>query len=384
MNRLGCPVARSSSAGGCLGSGPGAHGASAAGRVRTCASIDTDYELYFEVSALIIVRTTSLASEELQEGQLMAYKVLVSCRYMQPIIDRFSSLFGDEEVEFVIPPVRERLSEAELLPLVGEIDGAICGDDRFSKRVLETAPRLMVISKWGTGVDSIDVEAAKRLGIAVCNTPGSFTDQVADTVLGYVLCLARRLMEQDRITRSGRWEKLMLAALCEGTLGVIGVGRIGKAVVRRALGFGMRIVGNDIVEMHEDFLSETAIEMTSKDRLLEEADFVSLNCTLNPTSCHIVGARELALMKPTAYLINTARGPLIDEPALIEALRTGLIAGAALDVFEEEPLPQDSPLRTLENCLLAPHNANNSPDAWERVHLSTVQNLVNELRKRKG
>jgi D-3-phosphoglycerate dehydrogenase len=135
--------------------------------------------------------------------------------------------------------------------------------------------------------------------------------------------------------------------------------------------------------MPEDFLSETGIEMMGKDRLLEEADFVSLNCTLNPTSRHIIAARELALMKPTAYLINTARGPLVDEPALVGALQTGAIAGAGMDVFEHEPLPQDSPLRQMENCMLAAHNANASPAAWERVHVSTVQNLVDELRARK-
>ena len=313
----------------------------------------------------------------------MAYKVLVSCLYMQPIIDRFSHFFGDDGVEFVLPQVNERLSEAQLLPLVGDIDGALCGDDRFTARVLEAAPRLVAVSKWGTGIDSIDSEAAERLGIAVRNTPGAFTDPVADCALGYILCFARRLVDLDRIMRSGRWEKLMGPALCECTLGVIGTGRIGKAVVRRALAFGMRIVGNDLVEMPADFLSETGIEMMGKDRLQEEADFVSLNCTLNPTSRHIIAARELALMKPTAYLVNTARGPLIDEPALVEALQTGAIAGAGLDVFEQEPLPQDSPLRRMENCLLAAHNANASPAAWERVHVSTVQNLVDELRTRK-
>ncbi len=313
----------------------------------------------------------------------MAYKVLVSCLYMQPIIDRFSHLFGDDEVEFVLPPVIERLSEADLIPLVGDIDGALCGDDRFTERAMKAAPRLVVISKWGTGIDSIDSEAAGRLGIAVRNTPGAFTDPVADSALGYMLCFARRLVDLDRIIRSDRWGKLMGPALCESTLGVIGTGRIGKAVVRRARAFGMRIVGNDLLEMPEDFLSETGIEMMGKDRLLEEADFVSLNCTLNPTSRHIIAARELALMKPTAYLINTARGPLVDEPALVGALQTGAIAGAGMDVFEHEPLPQDSPLRQMENCMLAAHNANASPAAWERVHVSTVQNLVDELRARK-
>jgi len=144
----------------------------------------------------------------------------------------------------------------------------------------------------------------------------------------------------------------------------------------------MRILGNDIVEMPKPFLEATGIEMMPKEDLLAAADFVSLNCTLNPTSHHIISERELATMKPTAYLINSARGPLIDEPALARALQDGTIAGVALDVFEVEPLPAESPLRQLDNCLFAPHNANSSPEAWERIHHSTIRNLVEELRRR--
>jgi len=311
----------------------------------------------------------------------MSWKILVSAPYMQPVIDRYRYLLEavDPEVEVVVPEVRERLSEEELLKWVGDVDGVICGDDAFTKRVMSSAPRLKVISKWGTGIDSIDQDAAERRGIVVCNTVDAFTQAVADTVLGYMLCFARQLPWMDRDIRSGQWAKRPSFTLAEAVLGVVGVGNIGRAVVRRAMAFGMQVLGNDIADIPSSFVAETGISMVNKQELLARSDFVSLNCELNPTSYHIIGQPELAAMKPTAYLINAARGPLVEESALVSALRNGEIAGAALDVFEIEPLPEDSGLRSLDNCLLAPHNANSSPEAYEKVHQNTIRNLLNHL-----
>jgi D-3-phosphoglycerate dehydrogenase len=306
--------------------------------------------------------------------------ILFSAPYMIPFLDRFRPVLARYGLDLITPPVRERLEEEEILKYAGQFDGAICGDDRYTRRVLEAcAPRLKVISKWGTGIDSIDSAAAAELGIRVCRTPNAFTLPVADTVMGYLLAFARRQPWMDREMKSGKWQKLPGRALHECTLGIIGVGNIGKAVARRARAFGMTILGNDIVEIDHVFLAETGVEMTSLDDLLSRADFVSLNCDLNPTSYHLINARTLSLMRPTAVLINTARGPIVDEPALVEALQSGIIAGAALDVFEVEPLPLDSPLLTMDNVLLAPHNANSSPAAWERVHWNTIKNLVEGL-----
>ena len=310
----------------------------------------------------------------------MTWRVLVSAPYMQPVLDEFEHVFAENDIELVAPPVRERLSEEDLLQWIGGIDGAICGDDQFTERVLRAAPRLKVISKWGTGIDSIDREAARQLGISVRNTPNAFSEPVADTVLGYILCFARQLPWTDRDMRAGVWHKRSCVSLRECTLGVIGVGNVGKAVIRRAIAFGMRVLGNDIVEIPPAFVTKTGLEIVSKDGLLHQADFVSLHCDLNPTSFHLISERELALMKPTACLINTARGPVVDEPALVRALQERRIAGAALDVFEVEPLPDDSPLRALDNVLLAPHNANSSPAAWKRVHENTIRNLLEGLR----
>lgn len=306
--------------------------------------------------------------------------VLFSAPYMLPCLDRFRPVFERYGIDLIVPEVRERLEEADLLHYAGQFDGAICGDDCYTARVLEAcAPRLKVISKWGTGIDSIDSQAAARFGVKIYRTLNAFTLPVADTVLGCILAFARRLPWMDKAVKAGEWEKLPGRSLSECTLGVVGVGTIGKAIIRRARAFGMKLLGNDIIEIDHVFLAENGVQMTTLDSLLSNSDFVSLNCDLNPTSFHLINARTLSLMRPTAVLINTARGPAVDETALVAALQAGTIAGAALDVFEVEPLPAESPLRKMDNVLLAPHNANSSPTAWERVHWNTIHNLLSGL-----
>jgi len=288
--------------------------------------------------------------------------VLLSAPYMLPTIDRFRPVFDHFGIQLILPEVHERLEEEEIMPYAGQFDGAICGDDRYTARVLEAClPRLKVISKWGTGIDSLDQEAAARLGIEIRRTPNAFTLPVADTVLGYILAFARRQPWMDRAVKAGEWNKILGRSLSECTLGVIGVGNCGKAVLRRARAFGMKLLGNDIIEIAPDFILENGLEMTSLEDLLSRADFVSVNCDLNPTSYHLINQETLALMRPQAVLINTARGPIVHEAALVRALQSRRIAGAALDVFEKEPLPLDSPLLQMEQVMLAPHNANSSP-----------------------
>jgi D-3-phosphoglycerate dehydrogenase len=276
--------------------------------------------------------------------------------------------------------VQERLEEPELLQYAGQFDGAVCGDDRYTARVIEAClPRLKVISKWGTGIDSIDAAACARFGVKLYRTTNAFTLPVADTVMGYILAFARRQPWMDKAVKAGVWEKIPGRALSECTLGVIGVGNIGKALIRRARAFGMSVLGNDILDIDHVFIAENGLHMVSLDSLLEQSDFVSVNCDLNPTSLHLINARTLGRMRPTAVLINTARGPIVEETALTEALQAGIIVGAALDVFEVEPLPPNSPLMRMENVMLAPHNSNSSPSAWERVHLNTIRNLLEGL-----
>ncbi|MBN1451336.1 MAG: phosphoglycerate dehydrogenase [Anaerolineales bacterium] len=308
------------------------------------------------------------------------YTVLFTAPYMIPFLDRFRPVLKRYGIELIVPEVRERMEEEELLKYAGQFDGAICGDDRYTARVIEAClPRLKVISKWGTGIDSIDAQACSRYGIKIGRTLNAFTTPVADTVLGYMLAFVRRLPWMDRAMKSGIWDKIPGVALSECTLGVVGVGTIGKVVTRRAQAFGMQVLGNDIVEIDHVFVTETGIEMTTLEDLLARADFVSINCDLNPTSRHLMNTDTFALMKPSTVLINTARGPIVEEKALIEALQSERLAGAALDVFEVEPLPLDSPLMKMDNVMLAPHNSNSSPTAWERVHWNTIRNLLDGL-----
>ena len=315
----------------------------------------------------------------MKENQPMK-SILLSAPYMIPELERFRKVLERYDLELIIPVVHERLEEQDLLAYAGQFDGAICGDDRYTARVLEAcAPRLKVISKWGTGVDSIDSAACERLGISLRRTQNAFTLPVADSVLGYMLAFARKQPWMSAEMKEGRWQKLPGRSLSECSLGVIGLGNVGKAVIRRAHAFGMTILGNDIIEIDHVFIKEYGVQMTSLEKLMAGSDFISVNCDLNPTSLHLVNAASLAHARPGAVLINTARGPIVDEPALAQALLAGKLSGAALDVFEMEPLPGDSPLLKMDNVMLAPHNSNSSPTAWERVHLNTIRNLLDGL-----
>jgi D-3-phosphoglycerate dehydrogenase len=310
----------------------------------------------------------------------MPYTILLTAPYMIPFVDRFRPVFQKYDLELIVPDVRERMEEDDLLKYAGQFDGAISGDDRYTERVVQAcAPRLKVISKWGTGIDSIDADACSRYGIRVCRTTNAFTVPVADSVLGYILAFARHQPWMEKEMKSGKWEKIPGKSLSECTLGVIGVGNIGKAVTRRARAFGMKVYGTDIIDIDHVFITETGIQMMTLESLLSDSDFISVNCDLNPSSHHLINHDTLSLVKPNCVLINTARGPIVDENALVQALQSKRLAGAALDVFEHEPLPLESPLMKMDNVMLAPHNSNSSPAAWERVHWSTIINLLTGL-----
>lgn len=306
--------------------------------------------------------------------------VLVSAPYLIAPLQRFRTGLEKLGLELLVAEVEERLGEVELLRFAGKIDGTMCGDDLYTAQVLGAcAPRLKVISKWGTGVDSIDSGACERLGIKLYRTVNAFTTPVADSVLAYALAFARRQPWMDSDMKAGLWHKQPGHSLSERVLGVIGVGNIGKAVTRRARAFGMRVLGNDIVDIDHVFVSETGIEMSDLPTLLSTCDYISVNCDLNPGSFHLLDQTAFSRIKPGSVVINTARGPIIDEAAMVAALQAGRISGAALDVFEVEPLAAESPLRGMANVLLAPHNSNSSPLAWDRVHRSTINNLLEGL-----
>lgn len=306
-------------------------------------------------------------------------KILITAPYFVPVVGEYRDLLADYDL--IIPKVSERMSEKELLALaeLPEIVGVIAGDDKWSRKVLSKAKSLRVLSKWGTGIDSFDRQACEEFGVEIKNTPNAFSEPVADTVIGLMLTFARNLQVMDRAIKNGIWEKVPGVSLRESVIGVIGVGNVGKAVVRRVIAFGGEVLGHDIVEPESEFVAETEIKMVSLDELLSKSDYVSLNCDLNESSFHLMGEKEFAQMKSSAVVINTARGPLIDEEALVWALENQIIAGVGLDVYEEEPLPKKSKLRKFDNVVLGSHNSNSSPMAWDRVHKNTVFNLLTVL-----
>jgi D-3-phosphoglycerate dehydrogenase len=216
----------------------------------------------------------------------MTWRVLISAPKFLSAVEEFRSRLEAAGIELVIVPVRERLSESELLAVVETIDGAICGDDQFTEKVMRAAPRLRVISKWGTGIDSIDTRAAAQLGIRVCNTTNAFTNAVADTTMGYILSFARGLLSMDRDVRLGLWTKPNLLSLSECTLGVVGVGNIGKAVVHRARAFGTRVIGRSRHDIAARVAERSRLCLAS---LRSQSYFVPLNRTQRTQSDEIIG-----------------------------------------------------------------------------------------------
>lgn len=307
------------------------------------------------------------------------WNILITAPYMLPIIEDYAHVFEANDATFVKADVEERLEQDDLLKIVQPYHGVIAGDDRFTRKVFEAAENLKVLSKWGTGIDSYDQDAARDHGVAITRTIDAFTEPVSDSVLGYVLNFSRNLTAMDRHMKAGVWEKIPGRALNESTIGVIGVGATGSGVLRRARPFGARLLGNDIRTIHPGHVAALGVEMVDLETLLSESDFVCVQCELEPSSHHLMNRDRFKQMKPSAFMVNCARGPVVDEQALIWALENGEIAGAGLDVFEHEPLPADSPLRQMDNVLIAPHNSNSSPRAWKNVHERTLEAMFGVL-----
>jgi D-3-phosphoglycerate dehydrogenase len=306
----------------------------------------------------------------------MTYQILVTCPHLQKTIHLYQDKLAEKGVEVEVPPVVQQLSEAELLEIIDRFHGVIAGDDPFTAKVLEKGRKLKIVAKWGIGMDAIDLKAAERLGIPVKNTPDVFADEVGDVALGYIILLARQLHKMDLSVRGGGWQQIPGMTLRGKTLGVIGVGSIGQGIVRRGVAVGMSVLGYDVREIPESVQQETGVQPVGLEELLQRADFVTLSCNLTPDNYHLLSYPQFEMMKNGVYVVNVARGPLIDEAALVAALASGKVAGAALDVFEEEPLPGESRLREFDQCIFGTHNGSHTRDAVLRVNELAINNLL--------
>ncbi len=292
---------------------------------------------------------------------------------IQPVCD--VEVWPDE-----LPPPRE-----VLLDKVAGVDGLLTMlTDRIDAALLDRAPRLKVVSNCAVGVDNIDIPEATRRGIVIGHTPEVLTETTADFAFALLMAAARRIVAGDGYTRAGRWRTWGLLTLLGqdvhgATLGLVGLGRIGAAVARRASGFHMRILYYSRTR-RPDLEQQLGVVWADLDTLLRQADFVSLHTPLTPETRHLINARTLGLMKTTAILINTARGPVVDQAALYKALQQGRIAGAALDVTDPEPLPRTDPLLTLPNCLITPHIASASIATRTQMAMMAAANLLAGLR----
>ena len=282
-------------------------------------------------------------------------------------------------------PHDRAMTRAELFEAIRDKDGLLCLlTDKIDSALVEAAPKLRAISNFAVGYNNIDVAAATARGIPVTNTPGVLTETTADLVWALLMAVARRIAEGDRFTHAGRFDgwgpTLLLGTDVYGkTLGIIGTGRIGQAVAKRAAGFDMRILYTDPQPLDPDTERSLRANRVDLETLLRESDYVTVHVPLNDATHHLVGSNQLSLMKPTAYLINTARGPVVDEKALVNALRRIQIAGAGLDVFEHEPHIEPE-LINFENVVLLPHIGSASVETRTRMAVMAAENLVAMLR----
>jgi D-3-phosphoglycerate dehydrogenase / 2-oxoglutarate reductase len=283
-------------------------------------------------------------------------KVLIATPTLAGLEGPFLHLLRDAGFEVVHPRQRKPLTEEELLAELKGVAATVAGWEPYTRRVMESSPELRVIARNGVGYDAVDVAAATERGVAVTVTPGVNQESVAEHTFALMLALARSVVPQHTAIRSGAWRRDAGVPLRGRNLGLVGLGRIGREVALRAATFRMRVLAHEPVP-DVRFVERHRIALVPLDQLLAESDFVSLHVPLSNESRHLIDARALGLMKPTAFLINTARGGLICEADLVRALRDGRIAGAGLDVFTEEPPPPDHPLTRLENVICTAHTA---------------------------
>ena len=306
-------------------------------------------------------------------------KILVTCPPMLGMIDSFRHIFEEKGIELSAPNVVQTLSVEELKEIVPQHDGWIIGDDPATREVFEAgkAGNLKAAVKWGIGVDNVDFDACKDLNIPIINTPDMFGREVADIAMGYVIALARETFEIDRAVRDGEWIKPRGISLSGKKVALIGFGDIGQSTAKRLLVLDMNVIVYDPFADNSYNLPEVEREVWPN--RVEEVDFIVITCSLTKSSYHMVNADIFKQAKDGVRVVNVGRGPIIDEASLEDALKSGKVYSAALDVFEVEPLPMDSYLRTHTHCVFGSHNASNTADAVERTSHIAIDKLFHFL-----
>lgn len=307
-------------------------------------------------------------------------KVLFSMPYSTKVVTEMDQFLGQLRDHGMEPIVSEtcgrRMTEDELIKAWPGIYAHICGADPMTDKAISSTETLKIISRIGIGSDSVDIPAATRKGVAVTVTPGAGAEAVAEHTFAMMLALSRRIVEQNSLVKSGKWQsKVSGYSLYRKTLGIIGFGNIGKQLAKLVSGFDMRVLAYDLYR-DEAFAKEHNITYCALDTIYREADYITVHMPLDKSTKHMISYNELATMKNSTQVLNCARGGIIDETALYKAVRDGVISGAALDVFEQEPVPMDYPLLTLERVIVSPHNAGTSVEGKNKVVGMAVQNVI--------
>jgi glyoxylate reductase len=310
----------------------------------------------------------------------MKPRVYVTRLLPKEAMDKINSYCDAKTWDGPLPPPRQVLMEN-----VVDIEGLVSLlTDKIDAELMDKAPKLKVISNYAVGFDNIEIPEATKRGIIVGNTPGVLTETTADLTFALLMAAARRVVEGDKEVRAGKWKTwgpmtLLGQDIHGATLGIVGLGRIGAAVARRAKGFGMKIMYYDIVRQNKAE-EELGIQYAGLDKVLSESDFITIHTNLTKETHHLIGAKQFEMMKRTCILVNTSRGPIVDNMALSEALRNKKIAYAALDVTEPEPMPADHPLLKLDNVIVVPHIASASVATRTKMGLMAADNLIAGLK----
>lgn len=305
-------------------------------------------------------------------------KILVTPTSMQPpakseALDRLREFSND----IVFNTVGKPLTEEQLIPLLEGCDGYIAGLDQVTERVLQSCPKLKAISRYGVGYDRVNIKAAAQLGITVTNTPGVNAQAVAELAMGLILCLARKLPALDRRTKAGEWARSTGMELCGKTIGIIGLGAVGRRVAKCCSGFGMDMLAYDPY-IDTSYCDAMDIGVRSFDAIIKESDIITLHLPLNDATCHVINAETIKTMKDGVILVNTSRGAIIDEDAAYQALVSGKLGALGVDAFEVEP-PVNSPLLSLDNVVATPHTGAHTREAVVNMQNLSVQNLIDVL-----